>query len=352
MILSTNSTKEIIFSSSPEFSQNALTEIQKIDSGSKLIQWVEDGVGLVSLNRATFASFSFYALDAKTVFIRHIFPVLEKIQLEHSEADFLKIRAAIESHFPLLDRSEPVSVQIRLAKEFSASYSRSELWRSLTEFLTQSGFQIEVKHPTQIISILCASDLAYLGISEPVQNLSSWAGGIHRLAQEPDQISRAEFKLLEAIEVFDLALPQTGNALDLGASPGGWTRILRKCGLSVTAVDPGDLHESLQNDSQIIHHRQLVQQFLPTCQEQFDVIVNDMRMNAVESAKIMVSVSDLLTENGFAIMTLKLPNKGVSQTIRNTIDILENQYEVLGARNLFHNRQEATLALRRKSEMR
>jgi 23S rRNA (cytidine2498-2'-O)-methyltransferase len=352
MILSTNSTKEIIFSTSPEFSQVALNEIQKIDSASKLVQWIEEGVGFVSLKRETFSSFSFYALDSKTVFIRHLFPVLNQLQLEHSEADFLKFRAAIESHFPMLDRAEPTSVQIRLTKEFHASYSRSELWRSLTDFLTHAGFQIEVKHPTQIISIFCTSDVAYLGVSETVQNLSSWAGGIHRFAQESEQISRAEFKLLEAIEVFNLSLPKVGHALDLGASPGGWTRILRKVGLSVTAVDPGDLHESLRNDPHIIHHRQLVQKFLPTCREQFDVIVNDMRMNAIESAKIMVSASNLLTENGLVIMTLKLPNKGISQTIRTAIDILEPQYDLLGARNLFHNRQEATLALRRKSEIR
>jgi 23S rRNA (cytidine2498-2'-O)-methyltransferase len=335
-------TKEIIFSASSEFGQLALNEIQKIDPRSTLLEWLENGIGLVLLDAENFLSLSQKIVETKTVFIRHLFPVMEKITLENSEADFSEIQRAINIHLKHLAKT--ISIQIRLLQSFA--YSRSDLYHFLSDSLIKSGFQIEVKQPVQIISILCTSDVAYLGISEAEQNLSSWSGGMHRFAQETGQISRAEFKLLEAIAVFNLTLPTTGTALDLGASPGGWTRILRQKGFSIVAVDPGDLAESLQSDTQITHHRQLVQQFLPTCNDHFDLIVNDMRMDAIESAKLMRSASDLLKENGLAIMTLKLSSKRVQTVVRNAIATLEKKYDILGVRNLFHNRQEATVAMR------
>ena len=53
---------------------------------------------------------------------------------------------------------------------------------------------------------------------------------MRRFAREEGQVSRAEFKLLEAIELFGVAVREHGVALDLGASPGGWTRVLRRLG--------------------------------------------------------------------------------------------------------------------------
>ena len=109
--------------------------------------------------------------------------------------------------------------------------------------------------------------------------------------QEEGQVSRAEFKLLEAAELFELSFPARGVALDLGASPGGWTRVLRNHGLDVTAVDPGDLDRHIASDLAVRHVRQTAQTYLATTDQQFDVILNDMRMDAQVSARIMVTTA-------------------------------------------------------------
>ena len=83
--------------------------------------------------------------------------------------------------------------------------------------------------------------VALAGLSRAERNISDWAGGMRRFAREEGQISRAEFKLLEALEVFRIVLPPRGVALDLGASPGGLTGVLRQLDQYVTAVDPGEL---------------------------------------------------------------------------------------------------------------
>ncbi|WP_059000359.1 SAM-dependent methyltransferase [Leptolyngbya sp. NIES-2104] len=325
---------QVIFTASPEFAQVALNEIQTLDRQSKLIQWLDSGIGLIELD-TPFSNLAAQISMIKAAFIRHICPVMETVAIEN-------LQSAIAAQIALFDRASTLSVQIR---SNTKDINRSELRNLLVDDLIAAGLKVEAKDPAQIISIFCTKEIAYLGFSHAVENLSNWAGGMHRFAHEADQISRAEFKLLEAIGVFNLQLPAEGLALDLGASPGGWTRVLRNRGLSVVAVDPGDLAESLQSDSNITHSRQLVQQYLPNCRDRFDLIVNDMRMAPVDSAKNMIAASSVLKENGLAIMTLKLPSKGVKTVIDRTTALLENNYEVIGIRNLFHNRQEVTVSL-------
>lgn len=57
--------------------------------------------------------------------------------------------------------------------------------------------------------------------------------------------NRAYLKLWEALSLFDV-LPQPGEtALDLGASPGGWSYVMHALGVHVTAVDKAPLAPSI-----------------------------------------------------------------------------------------------------------
>ena len=87
---------------------------------------------------------------------------------------------------------------------------------------------------------------AFIGLSLASHNISDWAGGVRRFRREKEQISRAEFKMLEAFEAFTSTCPPAASLLDLGAAPGGWTRVLRQKGQYVTAVDPAELHPRLR----------------------------------------------------------------------------------------------------------
>lgn len=316
-----------------------------MDEKAKLLAWLDEGVGLVQLVNQDFISLSHKILETKAVFIRHLFPVLSQLELSHSTADFLALQNLLKQTIHHLDLQKTFSVQTRFSGTIARPYSRFGLTQAIADDLVTAGYSLDVRQPEQVVSIFCTATIAYVGISLAEQNLSNWAGGMHRFAQEPDQISRAEFKLLEAIAGFDLQFPQSGLALDLGASPGGWTRVLRQHGLRVVAIDPGDLSKSLQQDPAVTHYRQLAQHFLPTCRDRFEVVVNDMRLDAIESAKIMLLAHSVLKESGLAVMTLKLPHQGAQRLVRQAIAILEKKYTVVAARQLFHNRQEVTIAL-------
>ena len=317
------------------------------------------GIFLVSPPGA-FEEFSESLRRTQSIFIRHVQPVHRDLPVAGTAADVdLLVAAAIELA-PRLCAEQSFSVQTRLLTDAQTSgdaasvpglpYSRFGLNQSLSAALAQAtGTSLDVRQPEQVLSVLLTREAGYLGISRVEDNLSSWAGGGIRFAREPGQVSRSEFKLLEALQVFGLELPSTGRALDLGASPGGWTRLLRSSGLQVTAVDPGDLDPRLAGDSQIRHVRALAQEY--RCgQGEFDVIVNDMRMDARDSARLMLGYAPCLKSTGWVVMTLKLPQQASAQVAHQAIGLLLRRYRLLGARQLYHNRSEITVALQRRNE--
>jgi 23S rRNA (cytidine2498-2'-O)-methyltransferase len=167
-------------------------------------------------------------------------------------------------------------------------------------------------------------------------------------------ISRAEFKLLEALETFNIELPKRGTALDLGAAPGGWTRLLLERGLRVVAVDPANMHPTLKANRNLEHYRGHAEPFLESAFSQhrlFDIVCNDMRMDARQAARLMLHAADLLPVGGLAITSLKLPHatSGMQprRVMAEALEILQVGFEEVHARQLFHNRQEVTVFLKK-----
>ena len=74
-----------------------------------------------------------------------------------------------------------------------------------------------------------------------------------------------------------------------------------------------------------------------------------MRMDARDSARLMLDYAPCLAAEGWAVMTLKLPQRSPEQVAHQAIDLLLRRYQLLGARQLFHNRSEITVALRLRS---
>lgn len=290
------------------------------------------------------------------LFIRHVQPVDRELPIEGRADDLERLETAALELAPRLDPGQPFSVQTRLtstmmphALHSPAPYGRFEVNERLAAALREAtGAPLDVRAPAQVLSVLVSPVTAYLGVSRAEENRSAWAGGAIRFAREPDQVSRSEFKLLEALRVFPLSLPAAGSALDLGAAPGGWTRLLRKAGLQVTAVDPGDLDPRVAADPGVRHVRATAQD-LRCRQGEFAVIVNDMRMDARDSARLMLGFAPCLAADGLAVMTLKLPHRPAEALAHQAIELLLTRYQLLGARQLYHNRSEITIALQQTS---
>ena len=203
---------------------------------------------------------------APPIFVRHICSVQHSLALQNEpDADLAALRTAVANEIvPHVEPDLAFSVQTRILTDLP--YKPFDVNNALAEVIqTATPASLNVRAPQQILSVICAANAAhpalptphsaFLGLSLTAQNLSDWAGGVRRFAREAGQVSRSEFKLLEALELFHIQLPPHGVALDLGASPGGWTRVLRQHDQYVTAVDPGDLDPRLTKDRGVRHKR-------------------------------------------------------------------------------------------------
>lgn len=344
-------------------------ELRRAASHSKVAAHLTPGVLFVDAGLPFFELAAAWAAEPP-IFVRHMCPVQTVIPLWDSPGDPDEMAAALappsgDGLAAYVASEQRFSVQTRLLAQLP--YKPFDVNEAVSQaIIAQTGAALDVRGPQQVLSIVCAelppAVLDHLprtlrpgphaalyglaGLSTPQQNLSDWAGGARRFGREEGQVSRSEFKLLEAFEVFGIELPQHGVALDLGASPGGWTRILRQRDQYVTAVDPGALDERVAADPGVRHKRMTAEIYLRDEPDQFDLIVNDMRMDARDSARLMASYAPLLYPHGAAIMTLKLPETRRSPILEHALDILRGTYTVAGARQLFHNRSEITVYLR------
>lgn len=100
------------------------------------------------------------------------------------------------------------------------------------------------------LSTACV-DLQFAGVSWPART----PAGLAPVADDDDAPASAFRKLVEALWLLGIA-PQAGQvAVDLGASPGSWTHVLRRHGVEVFAVDRAPLAPHLQRDP-LVHATQ------------------------------------------------------------------------------------------------
>ena len=333
----------LIATADPAFSKMALAELQ--EANGQIVTQLAPGIWAVHVPGDFFALAELWR-QKPPIFVRHICPVQIILPLGDGAAQWVETAVTTFTH--LLEPDWPFSVQTRILGDLSVK--PYDINKPLSEQLAAaSGTPLDVRQPFQILSVVLAEESAYLGLSLAVNNLSDWAGGVRRFAREKEQISRAEFKLLEALETFKIELPPRGRALDLGAAPGGWTRVLRQKEQYVTAVDPAWLHPSLQTDRGVRHLRLAAEDYLAQYPDTYDVIVNDMRLDARDSARMMGEYGRYLYPHGLAIITLKLPERRYESALDHGLNLLRQHYTIAGARQLFHNRSEVTVYLKPKT---
>ncbi|MEQ7007557.1 SAM-dependent methyltransferase [Actinopolymorpha sp. B17G11] len=213
-----------------------------------------------------------------------------------------------------------------------------------TALFDAQSLPIDLAAPEQIVSVYLEGGRALLGLTHP-----PYADQHRRRASQATLISRAEHKLAEALDVFGVPLPAGGRAMDLGAAPGGWSYLLAERGLTVYAVDPGNLHPQVAAHPRVVHLRARAET-LDLGGTRVGVLVNDTNLDPVDSAQLMCAVAEQLRPGGYAIMTIKLPSTRPGPGIASAHAALAKAYDVLATRHLPHNRQEVTTLLRRSRQ--
>ena len=189
---------------------------------------------------------------------------------------------------------------------------------------------------------------AFLAMSDPADS-APWPLGIPRLRMHAEAPSRSALKLEEALMVLldarerDTLLQAGMRAADLGAAPGGWTWVLTRHGLHVTAIDNGPLRAHLFDSGQVAHLREDGFSWHPA--QPLDWMVCDMVEQPIRVARRMAEwfANDWCRH---AIFNLKLPMKKRWQETERCLALFADDARVplvLRARQLYHDREEITV---------
>jgi 23S rRNA (cytidine2498-2'-O)-methyltransferase len=284
--------------------------------------------------------------EREPIFLRHIQPVDRMMNASGSAEDLEGLSDMIRNA-RLTFMNKRTAVHIRRNAKATFHYSASDTKALLDAVLEEWDGEPVLQQPEVIISIYAADDKLYAGFGTPEDMLSDWPGGAIRFQREEGQVSRAKFKLLEAERVFGLQYETFRSALDIGAAPGGWTSLLLERGLRVTAIDPADMHPSLISHPLLTHLKQNASAAkLPV--QSFDLLVCDMSWSPMQMSRLVLDLKEALKEGADAIVTVKLMHRKPLQTIREVMERLSTVFTVLKAKQLFHNREEITLYMRKK----
>lgn len=346
--------QQVLISTSPDYLEAAFYQLRQALPGA-MFERVGPDSGLVSSSDISIAVVAGLCRSNRVEFVRHLAQIRSDVEMIDGMVPLDEILANVEHVLgaPSTDSARR-RVSLQLWSSGYEAVTKAErpdtVRRQLATRLSEVGWEIRRFGSPCVLSVLLTKRRVVIGFNRQSEALVDWPGGHTGLAKSPERISRSEFKLEELFQTFDLELRSHGNALDLGASPGGWTRVMRQRGFQITAVDPARLDARLQGDPQVDYVAATVGEYLANSRSTFDVVLNDMRMPADISVEMMLRAHKLLNRGGTLIMTLKLaagatPERAVG-TVEQSLQRLDARFQILFARQLFHNRHEVTVVAR------
>lgn len=335
----------VLFSVAPDYYRFAVAELRAALDVTKA-QRVGPDAGVVHLGSGTLQDVADACWGGEIPLVRHL-----------ARADAIRGAGSFDSPTDLAEWAASVLLaSLEVGDEISlhtwdsgdAGFAPGKVRRSLLEFLVDNGIRVVTTGAEKVGSLCIGTDRIVAGVNPSDASLCDWAGGRIRLATLPEQVSRAEFKLEELFSYVEA--PTGDTAVDFGASPGGWTRIVHSQGFrQVHAVDPATLDDRVSALDGVIHHRQTAGDFVKEYDgDAVDLIVNDMRMVPQLTAHTMVDAARLLRPGGQAVITLKLGTNNPEKQIDDALEVLVGAYDPSFMRQLQHNRHEVTVVATRR----
>ena len=337
----------LLFSAAEDYLDAATAELRAIYPDAEFGVLGPD-LGWIAAEGLNISALATACRETLTVFVRHLMREIAFIPAAEAQDINDVVDRAVEAwtSLPLRDDLSP---QVWLSGESPVPYRPDELRLELATALSDEGIAVERAGQQQILGVAISPAGISLGLNGLAAALIDWPGGRVRLARPKGQISRSEFKLEELFRVQQPNLPKGGVAIDLGASPGGWSRILRQYGFTVWAVDPGQLDPRLASDDGIHHVKMTAGPFLRMTDVEADLIVNDMRMDPDLSTRTMLEAAPRLKPGGMMIQTLKVTPHHPLKLVKFALDTLSEAYDIEWVGQLQHNRNEVTVVGRKRA---
>jgi len=329
------------------------------------------------------SNIDFEKISKASAFIDFVIGV--DLTLQISALDYQKIEEAIAK---IINDSKAKTFKIEVKKiDFSSNETAKSIEVRLGRELEKQGYIANLNNPELIIYCLLLRNAIILGHSIAGSNRLTLDLFRQANKEKNDFVNRAEYKLKEAVEAFDIDLSMHKMALDIGAAPGGWSHYLLQHGIKVVAVDNALLDYKkfigkkilvitnekeklgLENIANIPLHGfeeeieisayDLIHLKTSVLDEhiaklldklgRFDMLTIDTNTAPLESASIANRLAGFLSDNAVLVMTIKLINKAFSKHISEAVEELSKNYDSIKVKKLPHNRQEVTLFATKKA---
>ncbi len=282
---------------------------------------------------------------AETLYIGRLFPVDAETRISVEKEGLRELINVIRGLGKLGEGEKfRVHCKRRGSHEFNSRDVEVTVGSALEE---DPGAVFEQEDPAKAVVVQIFQDVAYVGVTDSGNLLVKEIKRFRKFRKGERPFTRAEFKIREALNAFEVVITEEDRVLDVGAAPGGWTKFLSGVTGSVVAVDPAGLHPSLEGVANVTHLRCRAEE-LPEDLGEFDLITNDMNLSPVESAEIMVNLARFLKRDGSAIMTVKFVTNDRKGHIREATEALEREYKDFKVKRLRHNRYETTVYMAKK----
>lgn len=181
-----------------------------------------------------------------------------------------------------------------------------------------------------------------------------WPGGFPPVAAPPSVISRAWYKLHEALLWSGLPVAPGDLCVEVGSAPGGSCQRLLEIGARVIAVDPADLDPAIRNHPNLKHlrmrGRDVPHRELAGAQWLF-VDTNIAPESTLEMSQAILASRQARFRG--AILTLKMLDDGLASSIDSCLERVRSWgFRFAKARHLAWGRQEICVALMRNKDVR
>ncbi len=257
--------------------------------------------------------------------------------------------------------------------------------------LETMGFRADLDTPQDFVYVVLFQKRIFIGLLSSGMKLNYRIDYFRHGANSGARgLTRAEFKLREALEYFNIDASRASLALDIGAAPGGWTAEISALGGRVIAVDnallaygsiksrplivlaspdraketsdtiaqssPGSAvtvvedPDSVPGGFSVLHIRRRAQEIDAPLLAKFgrpDLLLVDANVEPETSAQLASRFADMLNNAATLILTVKLVDDNVDKHVKAVTKGIEGKYGGIMLKKLPHNRSELTLFARR-----
>ena len=336
---------EFVVTTAPGFEGAARRELRRLLPGAEAVNLPM--CGNVRLRSPLGRAESLAALrEGHTRCVARIVPVDAETRVGKDPASLEALKTAL----PWAERlGGGQTFTILCKRRGTHEWDSRDLKRLLGTFIEQAtGAEARLVGDVDLqVSVEVFQDIVFLAVHTPAGRLTKTLETKRKYAPGQRPLNRAELKLREALERFDIALEPSWRALDVGAAPGGWTKVLAETVAEVIAVDPAELDPTVAALPNVRHLRCRAEALDAESLGPLDLVVNDMNIDGADSAEVLCTLAPLLRPGAAAVMTVKFTSGRWRGLLKEAADRLAPCYEVVAVRRLPHNRNETTLFLRR-----